>query len=290
MTKLAFIGLGRMGSVMAGRLVEAGHDVAVWNRTSEHRPPLVEMGARAVATPAKAVADRELVITMLSTPAAVREMFLGPDDAAPVLRPSTVVAKMSTIGCTAVRELRAELPNEVALLDAPVLGSTPQAAAGQLHIFVGGPEAGFDVYRDVFEALDAPSRVGPLGTAAALKLAVNIAIAPNTVINDALALADRLDLGQNTTFEALALTPLAASVGRIRKGLSAAPTPTTCASAPQRKTWTSHRSKAASRTVWSSPPARRSRPRRGRPVRQEAERRTSSTSARHERQRCEVRA
>lgn len=105
MTKLAFIGLGRMSSVMARRPIEAGHNVAVRNRTSERRTPC----ARAAVTPAEPVTNREPVITALFTPGAM-------------------ATAISAIGRVTVCELRAQLSNEVTLLDMPVPGRTPQAA------------------------------------------------------------------------------------------------------------------------------------------------------------------
>ena len=77
MTTFAFVGLGQMGLPMAGRLLDAGHDLVVWNRTPDKADPLVERGARLVDTPAEAARQAEAVFTMLSTPDALEEVVFG---------------------------------------------------------------------------------------------------------------------------------------------------------------------------------------------------------------------
>lgn len=112
-----------MGVPMAGRLVAAGHDVTVWNRTPAKAAPLEAAGAGVATTPADAVAGHELVITMLSDPAAVTEVLFGVDGGAGGLTSSATVVEMSTIGPAAIADIRAKLREGVRLLDAPVLGS-----------------------------------------------------------------------------------------------------------------------------------------------------------------------
>ena len=90
MTSVAFLGLGRMGSLMAGRVLAAGHDLTVWNRTAGRTQPLVADGARAEATPAEACAAAEIVITMLAGPAALSSVLddpIGPVNYAHLSRP-----------------------------------------------------------------------------------------------------------------------------------------------------------------------------------------------------------
>ena len=97
MAKIAVLGTGRMGSAIARRLLATGHQVTVWNRTSERTAPLVAAGARSVPTPA--VSEAEVVITMLTDAAAVRQVVAAAD-----LRPGSVLVEMSTIGPAAVRD------------------------------------------------------------------------------------------------------------------------------------------------------------------------------------------
>ena len=216
MTRIAFLGLGNMGAPMARRLVEAGHDVLVWNRSRERTRPLSEAGAGVAATPAQAVAGRDLVITMLADPTAVDEVFFGPQGAAGQLAPGSLVAEMSTIGPDAVRRLREGLPTGVRLVDAPVMGSVPQATAGELKILVGGTAEDAQACQEPLSVLGTPQHVGPLGTAAGLKLVLNSStVSLFILVGEALALADRLGLDQATTLEGLAATGIAPFLTRI---------------------------------------------------------------------------
>jgi 3-hydroxyisobutyrate dehydrogenase len=205
-----------MGGPMASRLVGAGLDVKVWNRSAAPTVPLAEAGAQVAATAAEAVAGRDLVITMLSDPAAVRAVFFGAGGAATRLAPGSLVAEMSTIGPDAVRELRSELPAAVRLVDAPVLGSVPQATAGQLRIFLGGTAEDVEACQEPMSVLGTPRHVGPLGTAAALKLVLNAStISLFVMVGEILALADGLGLDHTEAMEGLAATGIAPFLTRI---------------------------------------------------------------------------
>lgn len=163
MTRIAFLGLGRMGVPMARRLLAAGHDLTVWNRTAAKAAPLAGAGAAVAGTPAEAVAGRDLVVTMLTDGAAVEDVLLGPGGAAPALAPGTVIADMSTIGPDAAGRVRRRLPEGVAFVDAPVSGSVPQAEAGELVILAGGTEADVARCAGALEALGRVRHVGPPG-------------------------------------------------------------------------------------------------------------------------------
>jgi 3-hydroxyisobutyrate dehydrogenase len=216
MTRIAFLGLGRMGAPMARRLVEAGRDVVVWNRSNARTVPLAGAGAGVATTPAGAVAGRDLVISMLSDPAAVQEVFFGSHGAAAELTPGSLVAEMSTIGPDAVHRLRGELPAGVRLIDAPVLGSVPQATAGELRILIGGTAEDAAACREPMSVLGTPRHVGPLGSAAALKLVLNAStISLFVLVGEALALADRLGLDHTEAVEGLAATGIAPFLSRV---------------------------------------------------------------------------
>src|ERR1044072_1612469 len=177
MTTLAFVGLGQMGLPMAARLLDAGHDLVVWNRTAEKAGPLVGRGARLVDTPAEAARQAEVVFTMLSTPEALEEVVFGsgglaegmPDDAE---RGHTLI-EMSTVGPDVIRQLSERLPASVPVIDAPVLGSIPQATDGTLKIFVGAEQELYDEWAPLLEALGRPIHMGPPGSGAAMKLVTN---------------------------------------------------------------------------------------------------------------------
>ena len=94
MTTIAFLGLGRMGTPMAGRVRSAGHDLIVWNRTPERTQPLVAEGARAARTPAEAAREAEIVITMLAGPPALEAVMAGPDGIAAAISPAACLVEM----------------------------------------------------------------------------------------------------------------------------------------------------------------------------------------------------
>ena len=176
MAKLAFLGLGNMGSPMATRLLEAGHDVTVWNRTSAKTEPLVDRGAAAAATPADAVAGVDAAITMVATPQALQEVLFADDGVVDELRPGQWLIDMSTVGVDVIHSIAGRLPGYVTLVDAPVRGSVPEATAGTLAIYVGATQAAFDQVRPLLAPLGTPRHVGGPGAGAATKMVVNLVL------------------------------------------------------------------------------------------------------------------
>ena len=109
MEPVAVVGLGAMGSRIALRLLDAGHDLVVWNRSPRKLEPLLERGATAAASPRAAARRSRTLITMLADPQALRSVSDGPDGIAAGAHPDLVVVEMSTVGPTAVAELAALL-------------------------------------------------------------------------------------------------------------------------------------------------------------------------------------
>lgn len=217
MTTIAFIGLGAMGSRIAGRLLDAGHQLVVWNRTPERAQELVARGATAADNPAQAARQAEVVMTMLADPAALEDVTEGPVGVASGVTASTTVIEMSTVGPPAVARLASVLPEGVGLLDAPVLGSLPEAESGSLHIFVGGPAPLAERWMPLLAVLGSPIHVGPLGDGAAAKLVANSTLlGVMSVLGEALALAEGLGLSRDATFKVLSATPIAAQAERRR--------------------------------------------------------------------------
>ncbi len=220
MTVVGFVGLGGMGSRMARRLLDAGHEVLVWNRTPEKMSPLIDRGATRAETPAEAAERAEAVITMVSDPEALRAVTEGPDGVAAGARNSVTVIEMSTVGPAAVSRLAAVLPAGTGLLDAPVLGSLAEAESGSLKIFVGGPVQIVDQWTPLLSALGTPMSVGPLGSGAAAKLVANLTLLGVLgLLGEAMALARGLGLSRDTAFDVLATTPLAAQAERRRPAI-----------------------------------------------------------------------
>lgn len=208
MAIVGFCGLGRMGLPMATRLLDAGHELVVWNRTTERADELVARGARLADPPADLVGQVEVVITMLSDADALEQVVFGHGGLATALAGHSFI-EMSTVGPDAIRKLAANLPPEVGLLDAPVLGSIPAATDGSLQIFVGGDAALFERWRPVLEVLGTPRLVGSQGSGAAMKLVTNLCLGVlMTGLGEALALADGLGLDEATVLDVLAESPI----------------------------------------------------------------------------------
>jgi len=209
-----------MGSRIARRLLEAGHDLVAWNRTAEKAQPLVEAGAVAAATPAEAAARAEVVLTMVADPAALRDVTEGEDGVAAGVGEGATVIEMSTVGPDAVRRLGSVLGEQAGLLDAPVLGSRSEAEEGTLKVFVGGPPELVARWTPLLSVLGSPLHVGPLGSGAAAKLVANTTLVGTIgVLGEALALAEGLGLPREKAFEVLAATPLAAQAERRRESI-----------------------------------------------------------------------
>ncbi|MFJ9776769.1 NAD(P)-dependent oxidoreductase [Kitasatospora sp. NPDC101157] len=209
MEKIAFLGLGRMGRPMARRLAAAGYPLTVWNRSPGRAGGLTE-----AASPAEAVAGAGIVVTMLSDPhavAAVAARFT------PHLAPGTLWIDMSSIGPQAVAGLRAQLPDGVAMVDAPVIGSVGPAADGALGVLAGGEDADLERAEPVLAHLGRVRRCGGPGTGAALKVAViGGIVASVTVLHEVLAVAGELGVSQDVALEVLAAGPLAGALARAR--------------------------------------------------------------------------
>jgi len=200
------LGLGAMGSRIARRLLDAGHDVVVWNRTREKAEGLPQVAA----SPAEAARDTDVTITMLTNAEALREVTAG-------ISPPVLI-EMSTVGPDAVRELAERLT----VIDAPVLGSRSEAEAGTLHVFVGATPEQYAQWSPLLSALGTTHHVGPLGAGASAKLVANSTLFGTIgVLGEALRLADSLGLSRHTAFEVLAATPLSAQAERRRDAIEA---------------------------------------------------------------------
>ncbi len=194
---------------MAACLLEQGEELVVWNRTPQRAQSLVERGARLASNPAEAANGADLVITMLSTPDAVDAVVFGPDGVVHGLGDGSTLIEMSTIGPTAVRSIGARLPASVGMLDAPVLGSVPQARNGALMVFVGGDARELERRRPVLERLGTPRHLGPLGAGASMKLVANLCLGVlMTGLGEALALARSFELAQPDVLDILADSPI----------------------------------------------------------------------------------
>lgn len=201
--KVTVLGLGIMGSAMARRVAGAGLATTVWNRSAA-RAAAFEGVADVARTAAAAVADADVVLTMLFDAEAVRAVMA---EALPAIRPGAVWLQCSTVGVAGAREFAGlAAAAGVRFVDAPVLGTRAPAEAGSLTSLVAAPE---DVLAEVAPVLEATSarvvRVGVAAPAAsALKLALNAWIATITAgIAQSLAIAGRFGLDPALVLESL---------------------------------------------------------------------------------------
>lgn len=202
MARVAMIGLGRMGSGMASRLLDAGHDLVVWNRTPGRAVGLVERGARLARTPAEAAADVDAVVVMVSDDEASRAVWLGPDgvlEGSP--RAGALAIECSTLSYDWVSELATAVRDAgLRYVDAPVTGLPDAAATGRLTLLVGAADDDLDAAGPVLAPLAGEVlHFGPVGAGTAYKLIVNLMGAVQIAgAAEGLALAERagLDLGQ----------------------------------------------------------------------------------------------
>jgi 3-hydroxyisobutyrate dehydrogenase len=217
--KIAVLGQGAMGSRMAARLVAAGHDVAVWNRT-----PV----AGSAVSVADAVGGAEVVLSMLRDDAASAAVWA---DAMPAMVRGAVGIEASTISPEQARGLHDQAAaQDIAFLDAPVAGSRPQAEAGQLIFMAGGEAAVLQQVTPVLLAMGgAVQHAGPAGAGAMVKLMVNTLFGVQVaVVAELIGLARKAGIDAGRAVEVMGATPVAsaAAKGAAAAMLAAAYAPT----------------------------------------------------------------
>ena len=191
--KVGFIGLGIMGKPMARNLMEAGHDVTVFNRSRGKVDELAGEGATAADSPRQVAETCDIIVTILPDSPQVREVMEGEDGVLAGASEGDLVVDMSTISPVVTREL-AEVAAEqgVHLLDAPVSGGEPGAIAGKLSIMVGGSDEDFARAEPLFEAMGTALHVGPAGAGQVVKACNQVIVALNiAAVSEGLVLASK---------------------------------------------------------------------------------------------------
>jgi 3-hydroxyisobutyrate dehydrogenase len=204
--QVGWIGTGVMGAPMAGHLLERGYPVSVFNRTPGRAEQLIEAGARWCESEAELAADADIVITMLGTPADVREVVLGEGGVLESLRAGSLLIDMTTSEPSlAVEIYTAGRSKGVDVLDAPVSGGDVGARNGTLVIMVGGDQGAFDRARPVFEPLGRTIiRQGDAGAGQHTKMTNQLAIAAGMIgVCEALVYAHRAGLDLDRTLETI---------------------------------------------------------------------------------------
>ena len=202
--KIAYLGLGTMGSGMASNLLKAGYQLTVWNRSAEKCKPFARKGARVADTPADAARDVDLVIYILSNDEAVEDVVLGANGILRGIQEGQIAIDMSTVlPETSLRELEAYAKRGVDFLDAPVFGSKQESAEAKLWIMAAGNKAIFEKVKPVLTKLGQTVHYfGKNGNATAMKLVGNLIVALELeALSEGLVLARKAGLDLSTVME-----------------------------------------------------------------------------------------
>jgi 3-hydroxyisobutyrate dehydrogenase-like beta-hydroxyacid dehydrogenase len=186
--QIAFLGIGLMGAPMATRLLQAGFRLVAWNRTRAKAEALAAIGAQVADTPAEAVKNADIVISMLEAGHTVIDVIGQARDA---LRPDTLVIDMSSTRQSEAQQLHAELAQiNVRFVDAPVSGGVVGAEAGSLAIMVGADPADYARAEPVLRVMGRPTLVGPAGCGQLTKLCNQLIVGATLgIVAEALLLA-----------------------------------------------------------------------------------------------------
>lgn len=206
MARVGCIGLGTMGGPMAGHLLDAGHEVAVWNRTAAKGDELVARGARRAESPADAARDADVVVTCVSDSPDLTAVVLGEHGVIEGIRDGAVLLDCSTVSPSAEKALEEALAAKaVEVVDAPLSGGAEGAKNGVCTAFVGGSETAFAAAKPILEAFcKTITHLGPTGAGQAAK-AVNQIIISGTYasVGEGLAYAEKAGLPMEALVEAL---------------------------------------------------------------------------------------
>jgi 3-hydroxyisobutyrate dehydrogenase len=204
--KLGYLGIGLMGRPMTLRLLAAGHEVCVWNRSREKLAPVVEKGARVAASPAEVARAADIVMMCVTDQKAAAEVLFGPEGVMEGAAPGTLVIDFSSIAPASAREFAARLEAKgMGLIDAPVSGGVAGAEQGTLVVMAGGKEAHIERVRPVVMQLAQRfTRMGESGAGQATKLCNQVIVGSlMVVIAEAVRLAEAAGVDARRLPEAL---------------------------------------------------------------------------------------
>lgn len=219
MSTIGFVGLGAMGSRIAGRLLDAGHHVYGTNRTKTKAQPLIDRGLQWLQTPREVSAAADVSLSMVTDDQALDAITSGRDGILAGLRDGKVYIDMSTVSPRTSRALAERVRTLGAeMLDAPVSGSIPQAEAGTLAIIVGGNEQAFASVEPLLRELgQTVTRVGTNGQGLVLKLAINISLAVQTLaFSEGLLLAERSGIDPRLAAEVMSTSSIGSPMLKAR--------------------------------------------------------------------------
>jgi 3-hydroxyisobutyrate dehydrogenase len=211
MTRIAMLGVGRMGYELAVHLLAAGHELTVWNRTSSATDRIVASGATAAATAQEAVDDAAIVLTVLFGPDTVREIVMGPDPLS--FAPGAVWVDVTTVAPADATQFSSWAAERgTGYVHSPVVGTLAPARAGILGVLLGGNAADVEVALPIVSLWADPERIRIVDTPAAAatgKLIANLALGVSLQgLVEALRLGAANDLGTDEVLSMLDKTAL----------------------------------------------------------------------------------
>ena len=220
--RIGFIGLGIMGRRMAGNLLEHGHELVVYNRTPEKADALTAAGAVRADSPAAAVGNVDVLVTMLATPAVIQTLALEEDGFLAAMPRGSRWLDCSTVPPGFVRWMAGLAGAQgVHLIDAPVAGTKGPAAAGELVFLAGGRKADIDFCRPLFEGMGQKVvHLGGVGQGAAMKMVFNLMLgSAMAAYAEALVLGEALGLSRETLSDVLTQAPVSAPFLKAKQAL-----------------------------------------------------------------------
>ncbi len=220
MAKLGFVGLGLMGSRIAKRLLDAGHQVAGYNRTQAKAGSLVQAGLVLKNSPKEVAQAADITFSMVTDTAALSSITDGDEGILAGLSTSKIYVDMSTVSPKAIRLLSTRVAATGAqMLEAPVSGSLPAAEGGTLILYVGGKAETLEQARPVFEQISQKIiHVGGNGQAIAMKIAINLNLPTQLVsLFEGVLLAERSGVPREVALDGL-LNSVAASTAMKYRG------------------------------------------------------------------------
>ena len=219
MSSVGFVGLGAMGSRLAGRLLDAGNELYATNRTKPKAQPLIERGMQWRDSPREVAAAAEVVFSMVTDDAALEAITAGPDGILAGLEHGKLYVDMSTVSPRSSRRIAEQGGlGGAQMLDAPVSGSIPQAESGTLAIFVGGSDEAFVSAAPLLRELgQTVTHLGANGQGLLLKLAVNISLAVQPLaFSEGLLLAERGGIDPGLAAEAMSSSSIGSPMLKAR--------------------------------------------------------------------------
>jgi len=230
--RLGYLGLGMMGIPMARRLVSAGFEVAVWNRSADKAKPLVEAGAKLAADPGSVAKSASIIFMCVTDGGAVQDVVFGTNGLASVPGAGKLVVDFSSIHPDSARDIAARLKvaNGMAWIDAPVSGGTKGAEEGTLAVMAGGEAADIERVRPYVAAMARRlTHMGPIGAGQTTKLCNQVIVGcAMAVLAEATRLASNAGIDAGKLPEALAggfadSIPLQIFVPRMVQGIHSPP-------------------------------------------------------------------